>query len=113
MAKSHDYGLSKGSKPGGAKGGNDYNSMSRGNRNNGGYGYNNWGGQNNRGSYQSGGVRNQSNAAPYNNRRPAGGSQSQYDIPPTAPYNFVKLNEHVVAAPLAKKMAMILSLIHI
>lgn len=107
MAKSHDYGLSKGSKPGGAKGGNDYNSMSRGNRNNGGYGYNNWGSQNNRGSYQSGGVRNQSNAAPYNNRRPAGGSQSQYDIPPTAPYNFVKLNEHVVAAPLAKKMAMI------
>ena len=105
MAKSHDYGLSKGSKPGGAKGG-DYNSMSRGSRNNGGYGSNNWGSNNNRGSYTTGG-RNQGSAAPYNNRRPAGGYQNQYDIPPTAPYNFVKLNKHVVAAPLAKKMALL------
>ena len=86
MAKSHDYGLAKG------------------NRNNGGYGSNNWGGQNNRGAYQSGG-RNQGKAASYNNRKPVGGYQRQYDIPPTAPYNFVKLNEHVVEAPLAEKMA--------
>lgn len=108
MTKSYDYDLSKGSKLGGAKGSSDYNSMSRGNRNNGGYGSNNWGSSNNVGSYTTGGVRSQGSAAPYNNnRRPAGGYQNQYDIPPTAPYNFVKLNEHVVAAPLAEKMALI------
>lgn len=80
MAKTHDYGLSR-------------NSKSKGGKSNTGYPSNN-----NRNSYGYGGARPQNNAR-------GNYSKPVNTAPPTAPYNFVKLNKSVVQAPLAERMA--------
>ena len=82
MPKTHDYGLSRGSRPQG--GGNRNNN----NRNS---GYNN---SANRGRSSGGG----------NNHSGNGRSHGTPTGTPTAPYNFVKLNDVVVNAPFSSKL---------
>lgn len=82
MPKTHDYGLSRGSKPQG--GGNR-------NNNNRSYGYNN----------SSSGKRG------YGGSNKNTGHGKTHEVPtgtPTAPYNFVKLNDVVVSAPFSEKL---------
>lgn len=81
MPKTHDYGLSRGSKP---QGGNRSN-------NNRSYGYNN----------SSNGKRG------YGGSNKNTGHGKTHEVPtgtPTAPYNFVKLNDVVVNAPFSGKL---------
>lgn len=82
MAKVHSYGLERGSKLGGGKNGGAYNNNSRG-------GYNN--------NRNSGGYNNSRNQGGY-----GGGNRQNFssDAVPTAPYNFVRLNDMVVQPPL-------------
>lgn len=82
MPKAHDYGLSRGSRP---QGGSNRNNNNRS------YGYNN----------SSNGKRG------YGGSNKNSGHGKTHEVPtgtPTAPYNFVKLNDVVVNAPFSSKL---------